>query len=55
MGEFTTELTRRIRDEYASLSAARAAADDDLTETHLSELENLQRIAADHGVPLPAA
>ncbi len=53
MGEFAAVLKRRLQDEYASLDAARCAADHDLTEAVLAEIENLQRIAADHGVPLP--
>jgi hypothetical protein len=53
MGEFAAVLRRRLEDQYASLDAARSAADHDLTEVLLAEIENLQRIAADHGVPLP--
>jgi hypothetical protein len=52
MGEFAAVLRRRLEDEYASLVAARSAADDDLSEAVLAEIENLRRIAADHGVPV---
>ncbi|MGE5290562.1 MAG: hypothetical protein ACM3ML_25895 [Micromonosporaceae bacterium] len=53
MGEFAAVLKRRLEDEYASLDAARSADDEDLTEAVLAEIENLKRIAADHGVSLP--
>ncbi len=55
MGEFAAVLRRRLEDEYASLDAARSADDDNLSEALLAEIENLRRIAADHGVPLPVA
>ncbi len=55
MGEFAAVLKRRLEDEYASLDAAKSAADDDLSEALLAEIENLRRIAADHGVVLPLA
>jgi hypothetical protein len=54
MGEFVAVLKRRLEDQYASLDAARLAADDDLSDALLAEIENLRRIAADHGVALPA-
>jgi hypothetical protein len=54
MGEFVAVLKRRLEDQYASLDAARSAADDDLSDALLAEIENLRRIAADHGVALPA-
>lgn len=53
MGEFAAVLQRRLEDEYASLAAARSADDQDLTEALLAEIENLHRIAAEHGVRLP--
>ena len=53
MGEFVAVLKRRLEDQYASLDAAKSAADDDLSEALLAEIENLRRIAADHGVVLP--
>lgn len=53
MGEFAAVLKRRLEDEYASLDAARLADDEDLTEAVLAEIENLKRIAADHGLSLP--
>ncbi len=55
MGEFAAVLRRRLEDEYASLGAARSAADDDLSEAVLAEIENLRRIAAGHGVRLPVS
>jgi hypothetical protein len=54
MGEFAAVLKRRLEDRYASLDAARSAADDRLSEALIAEIENLRRIAADHGVALPA-
>ncbi|HUK69142.1 MAG TPA: hypothetical protein VLW50_10395 [Streptosporangiaceae bacterium] len=55
MGDFAAVLKRRLEDQYTSLDAARSAADDDLSEAVLAEIENLQRIAADHGVHVPVA
>jgi len=52
MGEFTAVLQQRIKHECASLNAARAAGDDELSDALIAELENLLRIAAQHGVAL---
>jgi hypothetical protein len=52
MGEFRAVLQQRIQDECASLNAARAAGDDELSDALVAELENLLRIAAGHGVVL---
>lgn len=52
MGEFRAVLQQRIEDERASLNAARAAGDDELSDALVAELENLLRIADQHGVAL---
>lgn len=53
MGEFMAVLQRRIEDESASLNAARAAGDEELSEALAAELDNLLRIADHHGVGVP--
>lgn len=55
MGEFVTEITRRLREAHASLHAARAEGDDFLVEARIAEIEDLQRLAARHDVPLPSS
>ena len=52
MGEFTAVLQQRIHDECASLDAARAAGNDELSDALTAELENLLRIAGQHGIVL---
>ena len=52
MGEFTAVLQQRIQDECASLNDARAAGDDELSDALAAELENLLRIAGQHGIML---
>jgi hypothetical protein len=54
MGQLAAVLKRRLEDQHASLDAARSAADGHLSEALIAEIENLRRIAADHGVALPA-
>jgi hypothetical protein len=50
MGEFAAVLQRRIDDECASLNAARAAGDEELSDALVAEIDNLRRIADQHGV-----
>ncbi|CAM3569152.1 hypothetical protein NOGI109294_02800 [Nocardiopsis gilva] len=50
MGEFLAEIKCRIRETSMSLQAAQSAGDDFLADTHLSELEDLHRIAARNGI-----
>ena len=50
MGEFAAVLQQRIEDECASLTAARAAGDEELSDALTAEIENLLRIADGHGV-----
>jgi hypothetical protein len=51
MGEFAATLHVRLREAHASLRAALAAGDADLTDTQLDEIEHLRAIAAAHGIP----
>ena len=51
MGEFTATLQHRLREAHASLRAALAAGDADLTDTQLDEIDHLRQIAAAHGIP----
>jgi hypothetical protein len=55
MGEFTATLQHRLREAHASLRAALAAGDADLTDTQLDEIDHLNRIAAAHGIAEPAS
>jgi hypothetical protein len=50
MGEFAATLHVRLREAHASLRAALAAGDADLTDTQLDEIEHLRGIAAAHGI-----
>jgi hypothetical protein len=54
MGEFAATLQCRLREAHASLRAALAAGDAELTDTHLDEIEHLRGIAAAHGIVEPA-
>ena len=53
MGEFAAALQSRLREAHASLRAARAAGDAELTDTQLDEIEHLRGIAAAHGIVEP--
>jgi hypothetical protein len=50
MGEFAATLQVRLREAHASLRAALAAGDANLSDTHLDEIEHLRGIAAAHGI-----
>jgi hypothetical protein len=50
MDAFTTGITQRIRTTESVLSRARETGDDYLVEVEQAELEDLRRIAAEHGV-----
>ncbi|RJK96266.1 hypothetical protein [Vallicoccus soli] len=52
MGEFATELRRRVLVAEQALLAARSDGDDYLQAVHTGELESLRRLAAAHGVAL---
>ncbi|MET9468632.1 MULTISPECIES: hypothetical protein [unclassified Streptomyces] len=52
MDAFTAGLLQRIRSTQSDLRQARETGDDFLVEVEQAELEDLQRLAAEHGVPL---
>lgn len=52
MGEFTTEIKKRLREAQTSLRDARAEGDDFLAEARIAEIEDLERLAARHGIAL---
>ncbi|MCY0946722.1 MULTISPECIES: hypothetical protein [Streptomyces] len=52
MDAFTAGLLQRIRATQSDLRQAREAGDDFLAEVEQAELEDLQRLAAEHGVPV---
>ena len=51
MGEFVASIRERIRDEEAALRRATEGGDDYLVEVHTGELEDLRRLASEHGIP----
>ena len=53
MTEFHSEITRRATRAVQSLQHAEEAGDDYLVEMRQAELENLARLAADHGLRIP--
>ncbi|MGX2994072.1 hypothetical protein JNUCC64_07165 [Streptomyces sp. JNUCC 64] len=50
MDAFTAGLLQRIRTTESDLSRARETGDDFLVEVEQSELDDLRRLAAEHGV-----
>ncbi|WP_330333114.1 hypothetical protein OHS33_27670 [Streptomyces sp. NBC_00536] len=50
MDAFTAGLLQRIRSTQTDLRQAREAGDDFLADVEQAELEDLQRLAAEHGV-----
>ncbi|MEU2564987.1 hypothetical protein ABZ626_37530 [Streptomyces longispororuber] len=50
MDAFTAGLLQRIKATESDLAQARRTGDDFLAEVELSELEDLHRLAAEHGV-----
>ena len=54
MDAFTTGLMQRIRNTEHDLKRAREDGDDFLAEVEQAELEDLRRIAAEHGVRVAA-
>lgn len=52
MDAFTAGLLQRIRTTQSDLRQARETGDDFLVEVEQAELEDLQRLAAEHGVPV---
>ncbi|MBY8878714.1 hypothetical protein [Actinacidiphila acidipaludis] len=50
MDAFTTGILQRINATESDLRRARETGDDFLADVELSELEDLRRLAAEHGV-----
>jgi len=50
MGELSSTINQRLSEAYESLRAARAEGDTYLTDTHQAEIDDLRRIAQDHGI-----
>ncbi|MEN8652442.1 hypothetical protein ABCR94_18010 [Streptomyces sp. 21So2-11] len=55
MDAFTAGLLQRIRATESDLTLAREAGDDFLAEVEQAELDDLHRLAAEHGVQVGAA
>ena len=53
MTEFHDELRARALEAAASLAAAEGSGDHFSADVHRADLEDIARIAHDHGVPLP--
>lgn len=53
MTEFHSQLTARVHEAVAFLTAAETSGDDYSVQVHRSDLENIARIAHEHGVSLP--
>lgn len=54
MDAFTAGLLQRIENTESDLTRARESGDDFLADVEQSELEDLRRIAAEHGVEIGA-
>lgn len=52
MGELSHMIEQRLSEAYESLRAARAEGDQYLTDTHQAEIDDLHRIADDHGIKI---
>ncbi|MEU7041831.1 hypothetical protein AB0I22_14375 [Streptomyces sp. NPDC050610] len=55
MDAFTAGILQRIESTQTDLDQAREAGDDFLVEVELAELDDLRRLAAEHGVEVTAA
>ncbi|MFI9808036.1 hypothetical protein ACIHEJ_27340 [Streptomyces sp. NPDC052301] len=55
MDAFTAGLLQRIRATESDLSRARDEGDDFLVEVEQAELDDLRRLAAEHGVEVTAS
>jgi hypothetical protein len=53
MGEFTAEITDRIRGVAEALRQAEESGDDAGIQAHEAEMDDLRRIAAEHDVAVP--
>ncbi len=54
MDAFTAGILQRIRKAELDLRTARESGDDFLAEAEQSELDDLHRLAAEHGIPVDA-
>ncbi|WKX73019.1 hypothetical protein [Streptomyces sp. XD-27] len=54
MDAFTAGLLQRIETTQSDLSRAREAGDEHLVDVELAELDDLRRLAAEHGVQVGA-
>jgi hypothetical protein len=54
MDAFTAGILQRIETTQSDLTRARETGDDFLVDVELSELEDLRRLAAEHGVEVGA-
>ncbi|MEV6105082.1 hypothetical protein AB0M28_10250 [Streptomyces sp. NPDC051940] len=54
MDAFTAGILQRIRSTETDIDRARESGDDFLVEVETAELEDLRRLAADHGVEVGA-
>ena len=50
MGELSSMINERLSEAYEHLRVARAEGDTYLTDTHQAEIEDLCRIAHEHGI-----
>ncbi|WP_185921823.1 hypothetical protein [Streptomyces sp. WAC06614] len=55
MDAFTAGLLQRIRNTQSDLRQARESGDEFLADVEQAELEDLHRLAAEHGVQVTAA
>lgn len=55
MDAFTAGILQRIRSTESDLHAARESGDDFLAEVEEAELDDLRRLAAEHGVEVVAS
>ena len=53
MTEFHAQLRARVLDAVHDLTAAQESGDDFSVDVHRADLENIARIAREHGVDLP--
>jgi hypothetical protein len=52
MGEFTTTIESRLDQAYKGLQEATSSGDEFLADTLTAEIEDLHRLADDHGVSI---
>ncbi|MET7761230.1 MULTISPECIES: hypothetical protein [Streptomyces] len=55
MDAFTAGILQRIETTQSDLTRARETGDEFLADVELAELEDLRRLAAEHGVEVSAA